>query len=123
MLSIFSERLAKKNAKLGAVTLDAYVDKDKAAALLCGTQDLAIDIRSKKKRDKMKVQYSDDNREEELLLETYMLQGEHELKQGRPKVALIYFDKACEDIEIDPPVPEPYLARSKCYIQLGEVWF
>ena len=42
-------------------------------------------------------------------------------RQGRPKVALIYFDKACEELELDPPVPEPYLARSKCYIQLGEV--
>ena len=42
-------------------------------------------------------------------------------RQGRPKVALIYFDKACEEVELDPPVPEPYLARSKCFIQLGEV--
>ena len=49
------------------------MDKDKAAALLCGGQDLAIDIRSKRKRDKVYNQ-SDDNREEELLLETYMLQ-------------------------------------------------
>ena len=64
---------------MGEITLDCYVDKDKAAALLCGGQDLAIDIRSKRKRDKVYNQ-SDDNREEELLLETYMLQGEHELK-------------------------------------------
>ena len=56
------------------------MDKDKAAALLCGGQDLAIDIRSKKKRDKVSLHPNDDNREEELLLETYMLQGEHELK-------------------------------------------
>ena len=42
-------------------------------------------------------------------------------RQGRPKVALIYFDKACDEIEFDPPIADPYLARSKCHIQLGEV--
>ena len=57
--------------------MDCYVDKDKAAAV--GGQDLALDIKSKRKRDKMNL-LSDDNREEEQLMESYMLQGEHELK-------------------------------------------
>ena len=40
---------------------------------------MKILLQSKKKRDKMNL-LSDDNREEEQLLESYMLQGEHELK-------------------------------------------
>ena len=37
------ERQTRKQAKLGNITMDCYIDKDKAAAV--GGQDLALDIK------------------------------------------------------------------------------
>ena len=71
------ERKALKNAENAALTLDAYIDKDKAAATGYH-QDLKLDIKSKNFKSGRGIAAISD---EEFSAESFLLQGEHEFKQ------------------------------------------
>jgi hypothetical protein len=56
-----------------------YVDRDRAAAVVIGTKDIVNDLKSKKRRERMENANAI-LLEEEVDMDTYLAQGEHELK-------------------------------------------
>lgn len=70
-----SEKKNRKVPDVGTSPLDFYIDKDKAAAIGY-THDLKIDIKTGLFRKDKKFASAED----ELTVETFLLQGEHELK-------------------------------------------
>ena len=56
-----------------------YVDRDRAAAVVIGTKDIVNDLKNKKRRERMENANAI-LLEEEVDIETYLAQGEHELK-------------------------------------------
>jgi hypothetical protein len=56
-----------------------YVDRDRAAAVVIGTKDISNDLRTKKRRERMENANAVLG-EEEVDMDTYLAQGEYELK-------------------------------------------
>ena len=95
----------------------SYIDRDRAAAVVIGNKDIKNELKVKKKRDRMENARDPAAVLEEVDYETYLLQGEHELKAGDPKRALIYLTNACETCP--DKVDGPFILRSQCHAKLG----
>lgn len=94
-----------------------YVDRDRAAAVSIGSKDIKSDLRHKKKRDrKENAEAVATQEEDECDRDTFLAQGQYELKNGEPKRALFYLNKASGSVPDDETL---YVLRSQCHRMLG----
>ncbi|KAL0273998.1 UNVERIFIED_CONTAM: hypothetical protein PYX00_006543 [Menopon gallinae] len=91
---------------------EIYTDKDRAAAVNLGTRDIKQSLKLKKKQDRNHFQIP-----EEAEPGTLLALGNNELRSGDVKIALKFLNKA---LELNPGDKNSLVARSKCYLLLGE---
>ncbi|CAK1544223.1 unnamed protein product [Leptosia nina] len=92
---------------------ELYTDKDRAAAVVMGYKDIKLSLNMKDKAERssaLQIPVEAD-------AGTLLALARAELMRERYRTALVFVDKA---IELAPEDKAAYVARSKCYLLLGE---
>ncbi|KAF6214868.1 hypothetical protein GE061_009612 [Apolygus lucorum] len=92
---------------------ECYTDKDRAAAVNMGSRDIKQSLKMKRKAEKSKELSLPEETEPGALL---ALAG-YEMTAKRTNIALDFINKA---LDLNPEDKNALVARSKCYLQLGE---
>ncbi|KAI5742616.1 tetratricopeptide repeat protein 25 [Diaphorina citri] len=102
-----------KKSKRDRFLEEVYTDKDRAAAVNMGTRDIKHSLKLKRRQDRtLALQMP-----EEADPSTLLALGCHELRNGDVNVAINFVKKA---LELNPTDKNALVARSKCYLLLGE---
>uniref|UniRef100_A0A8D8QAN5 Outer dynein arm-docking complex subunit 4 n=1 Tax=Cacopsylla melanoneura TaxID=428564 RepID=A0A8D8QAN5_9HEMI len=102
-----------KKSKKDRFLEEVYTDKDRAAAVNMGTRDIKHSLKLKRRQDRtLALQMP-----EEADPSTLLALGCHELRNGDVNVAINFVKKA---LELNPTDKNALVARSKCYLLLGE---
>ncbi|CAH2104263.1 unnamed protein product [Euphydryas editha] len=92
---------------------ELYTDKDRAAAVVMGSKDIKLSLNIKDKAERsnaLQIPVEAD-------AGTLLALARAEMMRERYRTALIFVDKA---IELAPEEKAAFVARSKCYLLLGE---
>ncbi|RZF35749.1 hypothetical protein LSTR_LSTR012047 [Laodelphax striatellus] len=92
---------------------EIYTDKDRAAAVNLGSRDIKQSLKMKRRQDRSRSLMIPEEAEPGTLLAL----GSHELRAGHVSVAINFVNKA---LELSPNDKNALVARSKCYLLLGE---
>ncbi|XP_077301071.1 uncharacterized protein LOC143921596 [Arctopsyche grandis] len=92
---------------------EVYTDKDRAAAVNMGSKDIKSSLNAKLRQDKTKALSLPDEADPGTLLAL----GRNELRTGNFNNAIGFVNKA---LELNPDEKSALVARSKCYLLLGE---
>lgn len=120
---------ARKNKKNKVRRVEEiYTDKDRAAAVNLGTKDIKQSLKMKKRQDRSHALQIPEEAEPSTLLAL----GNNELRSGDVKIALNFVNKVLiiffnayntiffQALELNPGDKNGLVARSKCYLLLGE---
>ncbi|ENN77401.1 hypothetical protein YQE_06226, partial [Dendroctonus ponderosae] len=103
----------KKRRKTAQRQQEIYCDKDRAAAVNLGSKDIKQSLRIKRKQDRSKnLQIP-----EEAEPSTFLALGNYGMCRGDLAIAIDFMSKA---LELNPAEKNSLVARSKCYILLGQ---
>ncbi|CRL08098.1 CLUMA_CG021002, isoform A [Clunio marinus] len=106
--------IEQRKVKTVALAIDeCYCDKDRAAAVSFGYVDIKYDLKQKQSAEKLKVRIMPDDSD----AMAFLMLGMREIKCGNIESGLRFLSKA---IEMSPNDQGALIARSKCYLQLGE---
>ncbi|XP_075213957.1 outer dynein arm-docking complex subunit 4 [Lycorma delicatula] len=92
---------------------ECYTDKDRAAAVNMGSRDIKQSLKLKRRQDRSRALMIPEEAEPGTLLAL----GSHELRTGDVRIAIGFVNKA---LELSPNDKNALVARSKCYLLLGE---
>ncbi|XP_033229071.1 V-type proton ATPase catalytic subunit A-like [Belonocnema kinseyi] len=92
---------------------EIYTDKDRAAAVNMGSRDIKQSLKMKRRQDRSR----DLQIPEEAEPSSMLALGNREMRCGNLKIALNCINKA---LELSPNDKNALIARSKCYLLLGE---
>ncbi|XP_059058197.1 uncharacterized protein LOC131851693 [Achroia grisella] len=92
---------------------ELYTDKDRAAAVVMGSRDIKLSLNMKDKAERSSALHLP----EEADAGTLLALSRAEIMRERYRNAVTFVDKA---IELAPEEKAAYVARSKCYLLLGE---
>ncbi|XP_056643713.1 outer dynein arm-docking complex subunit 4 [Diorhabda sublineata] len=92
---------------------EIYCDKDRAAAVNLGSKDIKHSLRLKRKQDRSKALQIPEEAEPG----TFLALGNYEMCRGDIRIAIGFISKA---LELNPNEKNALVARSKCYILLGQ---
>ncbi|XP_013201188.1 outer dynein arm-docking complex subunit 4 [Amyelois transitella] len=92
---------------------EVYTDKDRAAAVVMGSKDIKLSLNMKDKAERSSAL----SLPEEADAGTLLAMSRAEMMRERYRTAVSFVDKA---IELAPEEKAAYVARSKCYLLLGE---
>nr|XP_053608329.1 outer dynein arm-docking complex subunit 4 [Plodia interpunctella] len=92
---------------------ELYTDKDRAAAVVMGSKDIKLSLNQKDKAERSSAL----SLPEEADAGTLLAMSRAEMMRERYRTAVSFVDKA---IELAPEEKAAYVARSKCYLLLGE---
>ncbi|CAK1602778.1 unnamed protein product [Parnassius mnemosyne] len=92
---------------------ELYTDKDRAAAVVMGYKDIKLSLNMKDKADRSSALHIPEEADAGTLLGL----ARAEMTRERYRTALSFANKA---IELAPEEKAAYVARSKCYLLLGE---
>ncbi|XP_030766698.1 tetratricopeptide repeat protein 25-like [Sitophilus oryzae] len=92
---------------------EIYCDKDRAAAVNLGSKDIKQSLKIKRKQDRSKILQIPEEAEPS----TFLALGNYEMGRGDLNIAINFISKA---LELNPAEKHSLVARSKCYIQLGQ---
>ncbi|KAL3282532.1 hypothetical protein HHI36_005712 [Cryptolaemus montrouzieri] len=103
----------RRKRKEGPKHEELYCDKDRAAAVNMGSKDIKQSLKMKRKQDRSKALQIPEEAEPS----TFLAWGNYEMNKGDLKIALDFISKA---LELNPTEKTALVARSKCYILLGQ---
>ncbi|CAH1176090.1 unnamed protein product [Phaedon cochleariae] len=103
----------KRRRRFGPKYEEVYCDKDRAAAVDLGTKDIKQSLRIKRKEDRSKMLQIPDEAEPG----NFLALGNYEMCRGDLRNAIVFISKA---LELNPTEKNALVARSKCYILLGQ---
>ncbi|KAG5875568.1 hypothetical protein JTB14_016938 [Gonioctena quinquepunctata] len=107
------KKVKKRKRRVGPRYEELYCDKDRAAAVNMGSKDIKASLRLKRKHDRsMALQIP-----EEAEPGNYLALGNYEMGRGELRIAVDFMSKA---LELNPTEKSALVARSKCYILLGQ---
>ncbi|CAG2065173.1 unnamed protein product, partial [Timema podura] len=92
---------------------EVYTDKDRAAAVVMGSRDIKQSLKMKRKQDRSLALQIPEEAEPGTLLAL----GSREMRSGDVSIAINFMHKA---LELNPNDKNALVARSKCYLLLGE---
>ncbi|PNF22128.1 hypothetical protein B7P43_G06796 [Cryptotermes secundus] len=92
---------------------ECYTDKDRAAAVNMGSHDIKQSLKMKRRQDRTRALQIPEEAEPGTLLAL----GSREMRSGNVNIAINFVHKA---LELNPKDKNALVARSKCYLQLGE---
>ncbi|XP_044267652.1 outer dynein arm-docking complex subunit 4 isoform X1 [Tribolium madens] len=92
---------------------ELYCDKDRAAAVNMGSKDIKQSLKLKRKEDRSKALQIPEEAEPG----TFLALGNYEMCRGDLQIAINFMSKA---LELNPTEKSALVARSKCYILLGQ---
>ncbi|XP_069669093.1 uncharacterized protein [Periplaneta americana] len=92
---------------------ECYTDKDRAAAVNMGSHDIKQSLKMKRRQDRTKALQIPEEAEPGTLLAL----GSREMRSGDVSIAINFVHKA---LELNPKDKNALVARSKCYLLLGE---
>ncbi|CAG9826641.1 unnamed protein product [Diabrotica balteata] len=107
------KRGRRKRRKTGIRYEEIYCDKDRAAAVNMGSKDIKQSLKLKRKQDRSKALQIPEEAEPS----TFLALGNYEMCRGDIKIAVNFISKA---LELNPSEKNALVARSKCYILLGQ---
>ncbi|XP_044752383.1 outer dynein arm-docking complex subunit 4 [Coccinella septempunctata] len=103
----------RRRRNIGCKREELYCDKDRAAAVNLGSRDIKQSLKMKRKQDRSKALMIPEEAEPS----TFLAWGNYEMGKGDLKIALDFITKA---LELNPTEKNALVARSKCYILLGQ---
>ncbi|KAJ3654899.1 hypothetical protein Zmor_014052 [Zophobas morio] len=103
----------KRKKRSGAKREELYCDKDRAAAVNMGSKDIKQSLKLKRKQDRSKALQIPEEAEPG----TFLALGNYEMGRGDLQIAINFITKA---LELNPTEKSALVARSKCYILLGQ---
>ncbi|XP_063218453.1 outer dynein arm-docking complex subunit 4-like [Bacillus rossius redtenbacheri] len=106
-------RRNKKGGERQRLQEEVYTDKDRAAAVVMGSRDIKQSLRLKRKQDRSRALQIPAEAEPGALLAL----GSREMRSGNVRSAIGFVHKA---LELNPGDKNALVARSKCYLLLGE---
>ncbi|XP_024945006.1 uncharacterized protein LOC107271955 isoform X1 [Cephus cinctus] len=92
---------------------EIYTDKDRAAAVNMGSRDIKQSLKMKRKEDRSRALQIPEEAEPSAMLAL----GAREMRSGDVKIAISCINKA---LELSPDDKNALIARSRCYLLLGE---
>ncbi|XP_008193619.1 outer dynein arm-docking complex subunit 4 isoform X1 [Tribolium castaneum] len=114
---LMSEEIKKKGKRRrrrnGTRREELYCDKDRAAAVNMGSKDIKQSLKLKRKQDRSKALQIPEEAEPG----TFLALGNYEMCRGDLQIAINFMSKA---LELNPTEKSALVARSKCYILLGQ---
>ncbi|KAK0089788.1 hypothetical protein PV325_005414 [Microctonus aethiopoides] len=108
-----SKKVRRRKGSSARRQEEVYTDKDRAAAVNLGTRDIIQSLKIKRRQDRNKMMQIPEEAEPSAMLAL----GAREMRSGDLNIALNCINKA---LEISPNDRNALLARSKCYLMLGE---
>ncbi|XP_066141538.1 outer dynein arm-docking complex subunit 4 [Euwallacea fornicatus] len=103
----------RKRRKIPPHQEEIYCDKDRAAAVNLGSKDIKQSLKIKKKQERSKMLQIPEEAEPS----TFLALGNYEMCRGDLEIAIDFMSKA---LELNPTEKNSLVARSKCYILLGQ---
>ncbi|XP_076269712.1 outer dynein arm-docking complex subunit 4 [Rhynchophorus ferrugineus] len=108
-----SRRKGKRRRRRNLREEEIYCDKDRAAAVNLGSKDIKQSLKIKRKQDRSRILQIP----EEADSSTFLALGNYEMCRGDIAIAVDFISKA---LELNPVEKQSLVARSKCYILLGQ---
>nr|XP_023019078.1 tetratricopeptide repeat protein 25 [Leptinotarsa decemlineata] len=107
------KKLRRKRRRVGPRYEEIYCDKDRAAAVNMGSKDIKQSLKLKRKQDRSRALQIPEEAEPG----NYLALGNYEMGRGDFQIAVDFISKA---LELNPTEKSALVARSKCYILLGQ---
>ncbi|CAD6234032.1 GSCOCG00012352001-RA-CDS [Cotesia congregata] len=108
-----TNKVRRRKTSISRRQEEVYTDKDRAAAVNMGTRDIIQSLKIKRRQDRSKMMQIPEEAEPSAMLAL----GTREMRSGNLSIAISCINKA---LELSPSDKNALLARSKCYLLLGE---